>query len=133
PAPGEPEQRDVRDVAAERDRDPAVADQLVDEQPKPAGRKADTRQQSREPRHRGEPAVRGCALHGPRVIIYQMGRPVLVAALVAASAHVAIAAPKKVRIETTPAGATVYLNAKEDGIACKPTPCDVEVPSGETT
>jgi len=63
-----------------------------------------------------------------------MGRPVLVVACVMAAAGAAAAAPsKEVQIETTPIGATVYLNDKEDGPACKPTPCSVKVPVGETT
>jgi hypothetical protein len=39
---------------------------------------------------------------------------------------------RKVLIETEPAGAVVYLNAKEDGVACQPTPCEVNAPVGET-
>lgn len=63
-----------------------------------------------------------------------MGRTVLVVACVVAAAGAAAAAPpKEVQIETTPGGATVYLNDKEDGPACKPTPCTVKVPVGETT
>ena len=49
-----------------------------------------------------------------------------------ATAGVAVAAPKrKVRIETDPPGATVYLNAKEDGPVCT-TPCNISVPLGDT-
>lgn len=42
------------------------------------------------------------------------------------------AAPKrKVKIDTEPAGATVYLNAKEDGPVCT-TPCTIDAPVGDT-
>jgi len=67
-------------------------------------------------------------------MIYQMGRSLLVASCLGMAAGVAAAAPlKEVLIETNPGGATVYLNDKEDGPACKPTPCSVKVPVGETT
>ena len=63
-----------------------------------------------------------------------MGRPVLVVVCVVVAAGAAASAPpKEVQIETSPNGATVYLNDKEDGPACKPTPCSVKVPVGETT
>lgn len=43
------------------------------------------------------------------------------------------AGPKrKVRIETNPVGASVYIGSKEDGAACEPTPCTIELPIGET-
>ena len=46
---------------------------------------------------------------------------------------VAEAQPKrKVRIETTPVGASVYVESKENGAACEPTPCTIELPIGET-
>src|SRR5262245_17469741 len=38
----------------------------------------------------------------------------------------------KVHIDTEPKGANVYLNDKENGSKCT-TPCDVEVPVGETS
>jgi hypothetical protein len=38
----------------------------------------------------------------------------------------------KVRIETEPPKATVYLNSIEDGEKCKETPCLVDVPVGES-
>ncbi len=42
------------------------------------------------------------------------------------------AAPKrKVKIDTEPTGATVYLNAKEDGPVCT-TPCTIDAPVGDT-
>ncbi|HVK83000.1 MAG TPA: PEGA domain-containing protein [Kofleriaceae bacterium] len=54
-------------------------------------------------------------------------------ALVLAAVGVAGAETKrKVRIETTPPGATVYLVEKEAGPACEPTPCTVEAPVGST-
>lgn len=47
-------------------------------------------------------------------------------------ASIAEAAPKKrVKIESEPAGATVYFNSKEDGPVCT-TPCTVEAPVGDT-
>nr|HEX4314608.1 PEGA domain-containing protein [Kofleriaceae bacterium] len=66
-----------------------------------------------------------------------MGRLVVTIALLAA---VAVAAPRtaqaqatrKVTVETDPPGATVYLNDKESGPACTPTPCEVTAPVGET-
>ncbi|MBS1118001.1 MAG: hypothetical protein H6Q90_229 [Deltaproteobacteria bacterium] len=63
-----------------------------------------------------------------------MGRPVLFATiLVAAAATSAVAGPKKkVQIETTPAGAQVYLNAVEDGALCT-TPCSIDAEVGDTT
>lgn len=39
---------------------------------------------------------------------------------------------RKVRIETNPAGASVYIESKENGAACTPTPCTIELPVGET-
>jgi hypothetical protein len=43
------------------------------------------------------------------------------------------AGPKrKVRIETKPDGASVYIESKENGAACEPTPCTIELPIGET-
>ena len=49
-----------------------------------------------------------------------------------AATSVATAAPKrKVKIETDPPGATVYLNAKEDGPVCT-TPCTIDAPVGDT-
>ncbi|MEJ7603575.1 MAG: PEGA domain-containing protein [Kofleriaceae bacterium] len=56
-----------------------------------------------------------------------MARLVIAALVVAASAGVADAAPKrKVQIETEPSGAAVYLNLIEDGKLCD-TPCSIEV------
>ncbi|MFN0252878.1 MAG: PEGA domain-containing protein [Kofleriaceae bacterium] len=43
------------------------------------------------------------------------------------------AGPKrKVRVETKPDGASVYIESKENGAACEPTPCTIELPIGET-
>lgn len=43
------------------------------------------------------------------------------------------AGPKrKVRIETNPVGASVYIESKENGAACEPTPCTIELPIGDT-
>ncbi len=63
-----------------------------------------------------------------------MGRPFLLAAvLVAGTAALAVAGPKKkVQIDTTPTGAQVYLNAIEDGVLCS-TPCSIDADVGETT
>jgi hypothetical protein len=57
---------------------------------------------------------------------------IVVVLLGALGVTTASAAPKKkVRIETEPAGASVYLNAVEDGESCK-TPCTVEVDADMT-
>jgi hypothetical protein len=67
-------------------------------------------------------------------MIYRVsGRVLLGVVLVAACVGVAMAAPKKrkVKIETEPAGATVYLDAKEDGPVCT-TPCTIDAPVGDT-
>lgn len=55
-----------------------------------------------------------------------------VLALLVLASGIAGAAPKrKVKIETDPPGATVYLNAKEDGPVCT-TPCTIDAPVGDT-
>ncbi len=63
-----------------------------------------------------------------------MGRWSLIAATcVLAVPVLAAAAPKKkVKITTTPPGATVYLNAPDEMPACEPTPCDFDAPVGDT-
>ncbi|HUJ58555.1 MAG TPA: PEGA domain-containing protein [Kofleriaceae bacterium] len=62
-----------------------------------------------------------------------MGRELLLAASCVALCGVARAGTRpKVMIDTKPEGATVYLNDKESGIACAPTPCEVEAPSEPT-
>lgn len=53
--------------------------------------------------------------------------------LTAALAAPVRAAPKrKVTVETKPAGATVYLESKENGPVCEATPCTFEAPVGDT-
>lgn len=53
--------------------------------------------------------------------------------VLAVQVGVADAGPKrKVRIETQPTGAVVYIESKENGAACEPTPCTIELPIGET-
>ena len=55
------------------------------------------------------------------------------AAALAAGGSPASAGPtRKVTIETTPPGAQVYLNAKEDGPVCTATPCTIDAPIGDT-
>ncbi len=68
-----------------------------------------------------------------RVIICRVFRRALLSvAVVTTLTGVATAAPKrKVKIESEPAGATVYLNAKEDGPVCT-TPCTFDAPVGDT-
>jgi len=58
---------------------------------------------------------------------------VLAFALVVVWVGSADAAPRrKIKIVTEPAGATVYIGATEDGPACEPTPCSIDVEPGET-
>lgn len=58
----------------------------------------------------------------------------LAIALVVVWVGSADAAPKrKVKIVTEPAGATIYVGQTEDGPACEPTPCAIDVPIGETS
>ena len=40
---------------------------------------------------------------------------------------------RKVEVETEPAGAVVYLDAKQAGPACRATPCTIYAPVGEST
>ncbi|MDB4953778.1 MAG: hypothetical protein JWO36_1347 [Myxococcales bacterium] len=62
-----------------------------------------------------------------------MGRVLLAGAMVIASIGVAAAGPtRKVRIETDPPGATVYLNDPESGAVCDATPCTIDAPIGVT-
>lgn len=60
----------------------------------------------------------------------QISRYVLAGALLVAS-HAHAQPKRKVAIDSSPPGAEVYLNSKEDGSLCK-TPCSVDVPVGET-
>lgn len=53
--------------------------------------------------------------------------------LCAAVTGSAWAGTRKVRIETDPPGATVYLNDVSDGPVCEHTPCDIDAPIGSTT
>jgi hypothetical protein len=62
-----------------------------------------------------------------------MGRLVLAGLLCAAFAGSAWGGTRKVRIETDPPGATVYLNDVADGPVCDQTPCDITAPVGSTT
>ena len=62
-----------------------------------------------------------------------MGRLVLAGLLCAAFAGSAWGGTRKVRIETDPPGATVYLNDVADGPVCDATPCDINAPIGSTT
>lgn len=64
-----------------------------------------------------------------------MGRLVLAGVLVAAAAGVATAGPatRKVKVETTPPGATVYIDSVENGAACDETPCTIDAPIGAPT
>jgi hypothetical protein len=64
-----------------------------------------------------------------------MGRLVLAGVLVAAAAGVATAGvpTRKVKVETTPPGATVYIDSVENGAACDATPCTIDAPIGEPT
>ena len=62
-----------------------------------------------------------------------MGRVApLAAALVAAAAGTAWAGPMhRIRVETKPAGAHVYLGDKESGPKCDATPCEFDAPVGD--
>lgn len=63
-----------------------------------------------------------------------MGRVLTALVVLVAGVQLAAAAPKrKVKVESTPPGATVYINSREDGPVCDATPCTVEVPVGEST
>ncbi len=58
---------------------------------------------------------------------------VLVTGMVVGWVGVAAAGPtRKVSVESDPAGASVYLNDKEEGVKCK-TPCTIDAPIGEAT
>jgi len=61
-----------------------------------------------------------------------MGRLLQVAVLLVTTVGVASAGPKgKVKVETTPPGATVYVDDIENGVACAATPCTIDVAVGE--
>jgi hypothetical protein len=57
--------------------------------------------------------------------------PVSVVAVLAIASAAEAAPKKRVKIDSDPAGATVYFNSKEDGPVCT-TPCTVEAPVGDT-
>ncbi|CAN5903868.1 hypothetical protein BH11MYX2_BH11MYX2_17760 [soil metagenome] len=63
-----------------------------------------------------------------------MNRVAVAMLLVCSSVGAAVAAPKrKVKVDTAPAGATVYIGEKENGPACDATPCSIDLPIGEST
>lgn len=62
----------------------------------------------------------------------QMVRVLVIAAIAGWALPAAAGPTRKVTVESDPAGASVYLNDKEDGEKCK-TPCSVEAPVGEST
>ncbi|HEY4058456.1 MAG TPA: PEGA domain-containing protein [Kofleriaceae bacterium] len=63
-----------------------------------------------------------------------MNRVAVAMLLVCTAVCTAGAAPKhKVKVETEPAGATVYVGEKENGPSCDATPCSIELPVGEST
>jgi hypothetical protein len=64
-----------------------------------------------------------------------MGRVApLAVALVAAICGVARAEPThRIRVETTPEGAHVYLDSVESGAKCDATPCEFDAPVGDTS
>lgn len=63
-----------------------------------------------------------------------MGRLLLAGVLVACATSIASAGPtRKVRVETTPPGATVYIESIDNGAACEATPCTINVPIGQAT
>src|SRR5262249_46203813 len=71
-----------------------------------------------------EPAPAGA------IIIWTMSRVVVAAIVVGLWPGAAAAKPmQRVRVETDPKNASVYVNDKETGVACV-TPCDVELPPG---
>ena len=58
---------------------------------------------------------------------------VLVTGVIVGWVGIAAAGPtRKVTVESDPAGASVYVNDKEEGVKCK-TPCTVDAPVGEAT
>ncbi|HEY5924957.1 MAG TPA: PEGA domain-containing protein [Kofleriaceae bacterium] len=60
-----------------------------------------------------------------------MGRLALAGALVIAAVGHAHAGPtRKLKVDTEPEGAAVYLNDVESGVACEPTPCEFNAPLG---
>ncbi|HEY4182402.1 MAG TPA: PEGA domain-containing protein [Kofleriaceae bacterium] len=63
-----------------------------------------------------------------------MKRAAVAMLVVCSAVGIAVAAPKrKVKIETDPAGATVFIGEKENGPSCDATPCSIDLPVGEST
>lgn len=63
-----------------------------------------------------------------------MGRLSLACVLVTSMVGLAAAGPtRKVRVETTPPGASVYIDTVENGAVCEATPCTIDAPLGEPT
>ena len=63
-----------------------------------------------------------------------MGRLLHAALLVATTAGIAHGKPsRKVKVETQPTGATVYIDDVGNGAACEATPCTIDVPLGSPT
>jgi len=63
-----------------------------------------------------------------------MGRLVQAAVLVTSMVAVANARPsRKVRVDSSPSGASVYIDSIDNGAACTSTPCTIDVPLGEAT
>lgn len=69
-----------------------------------------------------------------RVIMLAMISAIRVGLLLVAWSAVASAGGKtrKVEVESTPEGATVYLNSVDDEPACTPTPCTIDAPIGSS-
>jgi hypothetical protein len=63
-----------------------------------------------------------------------MRRLVLAGVLVVASMGVAVAGgTRKVKVESDPPGATVYIDDPANGVACDETPCTIDAPIGSPT
>jgi hypothetical protein len=64
-----------------------------------------------------------------------MGRLVQASVLVTSMVGIAGAGPavRKVKVETTPPGASVYIDTLENGASCEATPCTIDVPVGSPT
>lgn len=63
-----------------------------------------------------------------------MGRLLLAGVLVVGTMGIAAAGPtRKVKVETTPPGAAVYIDSVENGAACDATPCTIDAPLGQPT
>lgn len=63
-----------------------------------------------------------------------MGRLLLAVVLAASATGIAHAGPtRKVRVESSPPGATVYIDSIENGAVCEATPCTFNAPLGSST